>query len=515
MTNTKQSKVLLYDRFNREIKSNLYNVPNNQSRPGKYVPRRVSQLATYDKVIDLGNRNELIRQSRMVYATMGLIRNAVNSIIDWSVDGGYDFVYDGVDDQDRKWGETVTNDYLAEKWANTCNVKGYPHTFKTSLKNIARYVLIDGDCLVVKQNGRWPMFHILEGHLIGSRNPFSSTKCEIEPFKGFPMSNGLIYGPSGRVIAYQILGDKKEDDYVLSTADATLVYNPENCSYDRGIPILAASILDCHDIEDVDDFIKQGIKLQANMVLIRKNVAGEKDPTENNNGLPAYDENGNEIVSEKGLHPPTTEYLGEPGVMYISHEDDMQAFNANDQPDPNKVEYIRRVEHRMLDMIGWTLYNLEEKGGASVRATEEIVRKRISSLQDMVTGIAKQLVTYSVAVGMKNGLIEKNYDNKWWSIGFTKAAQFSVDQGYSRRADLDDLRAGLITRDEIIAKRGKRKSDINKAQFNDIKDSATQAVELNKMFPQFPPTFFYDRIGGQLSANPTPEPSTTTDIAPE
>ena len=48
----------------------------------------------------------------------------------------------------------------------------------------------------------------------------------------------------------------------------------------------------------------------------------------------------------------------------------------------------------------------------------------------------------------------------WWKVAFTKPAEFTVDEGRMRKADLEDLRAGIITATDITERRGDHYDDV-------------------------------------------------------
>jgi capsid protein len=65
---------------------------------------------------------------------------------------------------------------------------------------------------------------------------------------------------------------------------------------------------------------------------------------------------------------------------------------------------------------------------------------------------------YIIAKRAKQGVYTLPED--WYRVTFTKPAQFTVDEGRMRKADIEDLRAGLITEDAIVEARGMNYSDI-------------------------------------------------------
>ena len=63
-----------------------------------------------------------------------------------------------------------------------------------------------------------------------------------------------------------------------------------------------------------------------------------------------------------------------------------------------------------------------------------------------------KILAYVIAKRAKQGMYKLPED--WLNFGFTKPREFIVDEGNIRKADLEDLRAGLVSEVEILSKRG-------------------------------------------------------------
>ena len=106
---------------------------------------------------------------------------------------------------------------------------------------------------------------------------------------------------------------------------------------------------------------------------------------------------------------------------------------------------------------------------------------------------------YIIAKRAKMGTYKLPAD--WFKISFTRPAEFTVDEGRMRKADLEDLRAGVTTETSIISRRG--------ADFLETKRlRAKEIVETKEIADEF--GLEPDELG-TLAMPGDPEPSSEED----
>jgi len=86
------------------------------------------------------------------------------------------------------------------------------------------------------------------------------------------------------------------------------------------------------------------------------------------------------------------------------------------------------------------------------------VNKSITARIEVLESGYKRLAQYIIAKRAKMG--SYNLPDDWWKISFSRPAEFTVDEGRMRKADLEDLRAGVITNQDIVERRGGNYEDI-------------------------------------------------------
>jgi hypothetical protein len=92
-------------------------------------------------------------------------------------------------------------------------------------------------------------------------------------------------------------------------------------------------------------------------------------------------------------------------------------------------------------------------GGAGVRGFAADINKSIMNRCEVLNVAMKRAALYIISKRAKQGVYGELPED-WWKINFSKPAQFTVDEGRMRAADIADLRAGLTTEDAIVETRG-------------------------------------------------------------
>ena len=86
------------------------------------------------------------------------------------------------------------------------------------------------------------------------------------------------------------------------------------------------------------------------------------------------------------------------------------------------------------------------------------INKSIAARRETLESGYKRLAQYIIAKRAAMGAY--NLPTDWWKVSFTKPAEFTVDEGRMRKADIEDLRAGLITATDITERRGDDFEDV-------------------------------------------------------
>ncbi|MDD5350729.1 MAG: phage portal protein [Chthoniobacteraceae bacterium] len=474
------TRPLLYGPNNKPLSLNLY--PSIRNNPRQYRPRpRASKnlrsaFSAYD-------RSDALDTSRQLVCQNGTLGSAIRDKNAAAFGDGWDAHYLG---SNSKWGEAAMA-FLNQQFFPNSDRLGR-HTWRTGLKLSGMAWDRDGDDLMIlteDDNGSgFPKIEIIPATRIGNGDR-NDNVVSGGPFDGAEIYDGIIFNAAGRAIGVRVLG--RPSDLSLQTSNFTdfslgfggsaeLSYNPEFTDQARGIPIVTRVVRDWADLEDVDEFLKRGIKRAASIGLISKTADGEA-------GL------GNEVMHEEEVtdvdgETKTVQYEEvEGGEMYYLQKDgeDLEALKF-ETPHPNVENFIKRIERRGLAAVGWfyELLNLGDSGRAASRLVCDLANTSIWQQQEIAYRRTMRATRYALAKAMKNGFLIRNPDpmDAYFSWEFGLPKQISVDAGNDKTADREGLKMGVTNEAIIAQKDGNHWKAIRRQRLVELKSHITDAEEI-------------------------------------
>ncbi len=465
----------IVDRRGQPKAFGLYESPT--SSPHRYRPRYYTSCDT-SKGVTAYDRQDYMSLGRSLFAQCPDLGGALLSKASWAVGpGSYMPIYHGTN---RTWGDEA-EEWLVNQFFPVCSIMGNNYTFQTLLYLSSLALDIDGDTglfFTTSRNG-YPLVGLIPSHRIGQRNKMEKI-VKNGRFMGYRIIDGVIVNDNGRNIGYRILGETEEDDYDISVQNFNLLFEPEWADQYRGISRLAKSLTDWADQQDINEFLKRGIKLASSVGLLSHTEQG--DAVSAGANIVGMEEDG--FVSGGTDNGVSIESIRGGEILYMKAGLNEKIEGLKDErPSPNTEAFIERIQRRAMYSIGWCQEMLDASkiGGASVRLVQDLVRKSIASRQATLDRRAKIIVNYALAKAMNLGIISQNNDD-WYKWSFTKGGVISVDNGHEADADRQGYVMGLSTMSEISAKKGRDWYEIREQQFQETEDLLDRAVLLSKKY---------------------------------
>ncbi len=464
---------LLFGPDNKPLATGLY--PSRRMDPKAYRPRRYlspdmrAQFSAYD-------RKELIDLSRQLFASFSIIGTAIRDKNSWAFSTGWDAHYTGTN---KAWGDAAT-EFLTNQFFPNCDRKGQ-HDWRTLLTLSGMSQDYDGDdvmLLTEDDNGSgFPKVEMIPGLRIGNGK---QTKPLIESgdFKGLEIYDGIIFDDSGKAVGVRVLGKGEAyQDYSLGfggTAD--LAFRPEwHDQGGRGIPLLGRVTLDGLDCQDIDHFLKRGIKRATSIALTSSMIDGEAGT-------------GNESITEEEVvdaagNVTTVQYEElDGGEMYYHRIGEEIKGISYDTPHPNVEAFIARKERGIMAAVGWfyELVYLKESGRAASRLVVDLANESIWRQQSLGMRRTWRAVRYALAKAQKNGFIPRNPDKRdaYFSWDFGMPKPLSVDAGNDEQADRENLKIGTTTKAIVAQKKGFYGPAIQEARTREIIQNGKDAERI-------------------------------------
>ena len=452
-----------------------YLYPSPSLKPKNYRPRYYTSDDTYKKVTSY-DRWDYMNLGRSLFGGCPDLGGALLSKASWCVGpGSFQPIFTG---KNQEWGNAAEK-WLTEQFYPLCSVMGSNYPFTEMLRISSLALDVDGDSglyFTLSRSG-FPLVGLVASHRIGCRN--DETVVTSGRFEGYRILDGTIVNDNGRAIGYRILGDTPDDEYDVSTSNFNLLYEPEWCDQYRGISRIARSVMDWTDQEDIDEFLKRGVKLAASIGLISKTESG--NAIDSGANIVGAEEDAIEENKDNGL---SVEEIQGGTILYMkSGANETLDTLKDERPSQNTEAFISRIQRRALYSIGWPqeMLDASKVGGASVRLVQDLVRKSISSRQSTLERRAKIIINYAVATAMNQNIIPQNNDD-WYSWSFTKGGVISVDNGKEADIDRENFKLGMTTLSEIVSKRGYDWQSIRDQSQKEVEDLITRSKEISAKY---------------------------------
>lgn len=503
------TRPLLFGPNGKPLAGFLY--PSPALAPHHFRRRSYLNRDTQANVTDY-DRAEMIDLSRQLYSQVSNLGSAINEKNRWAFLDGWEPTYTGVN---TAWGDAAER-FLREQYLPNIDVHGqFDWNTLLMLSGIAWDR--DGDDLMIPTEDRsgsgFPKVDIIPAtRIANSKADVEGYRVTKGPYAGKRIQNGIIFDGNtpiaARVIGANPTGTGQEEtyeDFPLNSAD--LAFLPEWRDQGRGLPLIGRPMFDWIDVQEVDTFLKRGLKRKAAVGLIQKNEEGEPQL-------------GNMVTTEAatdtagGTHEITYEEIEGGEIYWLKSQGEEMTELKFDSPHPNVEAFIARIERRGLKAIGWSyeLVYLAESGRAATRLVCKLGNNSIWAQQKVATRRTWRAIRYGLAKGMKYGFLPRNSDPRDayfnWELSFPQ--ELSVDQGNDEQSARENIKMGLSTQSIEVGKKGYHQRDIKRQRRNEIiaNDAEAQAI-VSATSGRIPYEKALDLLE-QRSANPTaqatPEP---------
>ena len=453
----------------------LYATPRNSQQQDYYRPRPYG-VSDLGQAIDEFDWFEILEFSRQLFAQCGNLGSAIVQRNRYAVGSAWKPQYFGAH---KEWGTEVAA-WLREIWYPNANVRGGVFDFQTDLFVSGVAWDVDGDDVVAfgVREDQFPVLKFYGAHEIGNRG-LKDNEVKNGSLDGAKVQNGIIVDRNKRFLGVKILGETVDQDETIPAFNCHLNFDPEWRHTNRGIGKPARTLLDSFDVDDIDVFLKRGVKLDSSIGLLHHTESGQA-PTVG------------DIIGSRDDNPPATavaqdvkverRYGGEILYLKAGLEEKVEALKS-ERPHPNTEQFVLRIERRIMRALGWfyELLDPSKIGGASVRMIQDQARMSIEWQQKCMRRRALRCVQFAVGQAMKAGFIPENNDGgDWLKWGFTLPAQLTVDQGYDEQADRDNLDVGSTTLLDVCGKKGKWWEDNRQQRYTENLNLIDKAMELVK-----------------------------------
>jgi len=290
-----------------------YSSNNRRMTTLNIVPRFVNNASDPYRFLNFGERLRINQFALDLFRSSPLVNSAITRKNEWVCATGWHPIFCG---QNAEWGKLAI-DYLVNEALATCNVAGPNYTWNRTLLTIANQIDLAGDNLVVYAPYDSGMrVAVYPSTLVGQRT--LDKTIQDGRYAGSQIDNGVIFNRGNFPIAYNILQDTPEEDFILTLREAALIFEPtELCP--RGVSLLASSLIHLLDRQDIQYYFNRHVKNASKMPIV--------------------------VNTEQGTGQ---DYVGGPGAIEIPGENDGQLIDASSFTSFNLM--VRMAQANLSDL---------------------------------------------------------------------------------------------------------------------------------------------------------------------
>jgi Phage portal protein, lambda family len=438
------------------------------------------QISNYDLM-------RLRSDSRKLFANMGEIRAPVLQRTMYAFGAnGWRPQFTG---SNKDWGNKAVQ-LLESDILPALDVRGPMYSFQKSLALASNDIDKDGDilCLFTETDEGLPAIQWIPAHRIGQRT--NERFIEEGEWAGCEMHHGVITRNQVPV-AYQVMGDKAEDDTVFGVEDAMLVFEPEFNGFPRGVPAASFALNALKDMMVSQIYEQQALMLASHIGLLETNPEGGSDDysamiEQAERESTWYEAEGETSppVNPKTLPPISTESLMGGVYKYFKSNtgSKLESFKS-ERPSGEWQAFMDRLTRQYCAGISYPFelaWSPEKAGGASIRLVVGQAQRAVETRQRLFLPVAKRIIKYAVSKLIDLKELEEN--DEWDAWGFSYPPEINVDAGRDERARADNYKLGILNLEEILTEEGKTLEHHLRQRVNETVLREKLALEAEKKY---------------------------------
>ena len=385
-------------------------------------------------------RRNLTSASRELYNNYSLFCAIIERLVSLTVGGGFTVT--------PTTSSAEFNNAAARAWkdfADECELTSR-RNFLTFQKIFARSVFVDGDVFTVHTFDEFgnPKWQIFEGYRITDKISCDWDKPE-----------GVVLDSFGRPVAYNIALDEDFTRFARVPASAVVRYSfDKRPNQYRGLPLMHAAINTILDTKEIIGYEKQSVKASSAFIGSVSRESGEES-TEGagfaalkNLGTPPDTSETDEAVLQWYQQQTSSGFkIGRPG--------DKIEMNSTDRPGPAWQGFMSFLVESACLATGLTPSVIlgTKVGGADTRAVLAMAERVVGTWQNDLTDAFQLEYEWVIEDAIFRGKLP-DAPQDWFSAKWNRPARLTVDAGRLAAQEREDVKAGLLTREEHYAARG-------------------------------------------------------------
>lgn len=344
-------------------------------------------------------------------------------------------------------------------------------------------LLFYGDCGLIVLDKQ---VQLIDGSRIGNPNN-SYTSSEKDKYQ-----NGVEVNKVGKPLKYVVgnrvngsLTDFKE----INANDFIHFFKRIRPQQYRGIPELAPIIDTLQDCDEYDGIEMMSAKVSASLSVAVKRQGSYEYELQNRLASDEQDEDGNLETFEPGR------------FHYLEPDEDISVISANGRPNVDGIQWINYLLRKVGSAVGIPLeFLIMDIGGSSFSASQGVVlqyQQTVESYQNDLIRVMDILYRRWLQQLILDKSISVPNNAKAFSVRWQRPAFRWINRSAQVQADLDYLRAGAMSLDDVTAPFGYTAEDVMVRKAQNI----SKAKEIAKQYNLESSYDLFNAINTSASAN--------------
>ena len=388
-------------------------------------------------------RRKLIAKSRELYNNNAVFCAIIERLVSYTVGTGFTVSPNTSDER--------FNMAAARVWKRFADMPELSsrRNFLSLQPIIARSVFVDGDIFSVHTYDEHfaPKWQLFEGHRITDM-----LNCD------WDKPDGVVLDSLGRPVSYNLALDEDLMRFASLPESAVVRYSfDKRPNQYRGLPLMHAAITTISDVKEIVGYEKQSVKYSSSLIGTASRASGEEDT----DGMSAFEQIGSLKNGGGNLQKESEEAVLEwyerqqSSTFLVGKPGDKLTINSTDRPGPAWQGFMTfLVESACLATgLAPSVILGTKVGGADTRAVLATAERVIIPWQDTLCDTFQLEYEWVIENAILRGELENPPDD-WHSAAWHRPAKPTVDAGRMGSLEREDVKAGLMSREQFFSARG-------------------------------------------------------------
>ena len=389
-------------------------------------------------------RQKLIAKSRDLYNNHAIFCAIIERLVSYTVGTGFTV---SPNSSDEKF-----NAAAAKVWRRFADMPEFAsrRNFLSLQTVLARSMFVDGDVFTVHTydelfNPKWQIF---EGYRITDR-----VNCD------WDKPDGVVLDALGRPVSYNLALDDDMMNFRTLPACAVVRYSfDKRPNQYRGLPIMHAAITTILDVKEIVDYEKQSVKYSSSLIGAVNRASGEieTDAPGGVEGVKRLKSGADASLKQESEEAVLEWYERQKAsTLIVSKPGEEVKINATDRPGPAWQGFMTYLVESACLATGLTpsIVLGTKVGGADTRAVLATAERIIIPWQDALCDIFQLEYEWIMEEAIVRGELENPPDD-WYAAIWHRPTKPTVDAGRVSNQEREDVKAGLMSREQFFSARG-------------------------------------------------------------